>query len=192
MISVYQDADYLAAYKQKQRLWWTFVGVTGVYLAFCIGWLVYHISLPYAHAMAKLPRWNVYGASALYAVFLFVFMGIKYGRARRYFKLLQDFSIGLKNEETNYFYTFEENALQKNNVDAFSCVFETWNKKKQEWLERVVYFDSEMPTPPLESGDFVRYIVQGNFVVQYEILQKKALEFEEIDESEDVESVEEA
>ncbi len=185
MISVYQDADFLAAYKQKQRLWWTFIGVTAVYLAFCIAWLVYHSSLPYAHSMRKLPRWSVYCGTVVYVVFLFVFMGIKYGRARRYYRLLMDISTGLKSEETNYFYAFEGNALQKNNVDADSCLFETWNDKKQEWLEREAYFDPEMPRPPFESGDFVHYILQSNFVVQYEILQKKALEFEEVDEYEE-------
>ena len=34
MVSVYTDADYLSAHKQKQRLFYIFIGVTAVYLAF--------------------------------------------------------------------------------------------------------------------------------------------------------------
>ena len=69
--------------------------------------------------------------------------------------------------------------MTKDNIDVSACVFETWSKKKQEWLEREVYFDSEKPLPDFGEGDLVRYITQSNFIVQYEIVQKHALEFEE-------------
>ncbi len=185
MVAVYSDADYLAAYKQKQRIWWTFMAVTIAYLAFCVAWLVYYISLPYKDPMQALPKWCVFIVSAIYVIFIYPFMGIKFSRVRKYFKMLSYVSTGLKNEETNYFYCFDEKTLQKDNIDVIACVFETWSKKKSEWLEREAYFDPEMPLPPFESGDYVRYIVQSNFVIEYEILQKKALEFEEVEEFEE-------
>ncbi len=181
MVSVYKDADYLSAYKQKQRIWWVFIGVSFAYLAFCVAMLVYYISLPYASPKQEAPKWCVYILTAAYTVFLYPFMGIKYSRVRKYCKMLSFISTGLKNEERNYFYCFDKPTLQKDNIDVSSCVFETWNKKKCEWMEREAYFDPEMPLPPFESGDYVHYIVQSNFVVEYEILQKKALEFEEVD-----------
>ena len=91
-------------------------------------------------------------------------------------------SDGLKSEEKNYFYTFEKKFLQKDNIDVSGCVFETWSKKKQEWLDREAYWDNEKPLPPFESGDYVKYIVQSNIVIQYDILEKHALEFEVVDE----------
>ena len=72
--------------------------------------------------------------------------------------------------------------MQKDNVDVMGCVFETWSKKRSEWMEREAFWDKEKPLPELDSGDYVHYIVQSNFIVQYEILQKQALEFEEEDE----------
>ena len=36
--------------------------------------------------------------------------------------------------------------------------------------------------PEFESGDYVKYVVQSNIIVQYEILEKHALEFEVVDE----------
>lgn len=181
MVSVYKDADYLSTYKQKQRIWWIFIGITLFYLTFSIAWLVYFISLPYNDPMQALPKWCVWIATALYVVFLYLFMGIKYSRVNRYYKILTNLSRGLKSEEKNYFYCFDEVSLQKDNIDVMACVFETWNKKKSEWMEREAYFDPEMPLPPFESGDCVHYITQGNFVIQYDILQKKALEFEEVE-----------
>ena len=185
MTSVYSDADYLAVYKQKKRIFGVFYAVTFVYLAFCIAWLVYYISLPYADPMQSLPKTCVYIASALYVVFAFPYLAIKGSRIRRYFKLMTYLSDGLKGEEKNYFYAFEKKLLQKDNIDVWGCVFETWNKKKQEWMDREAYWDCEKPLPEFDSGDFVQYIVQSNVIVQYQILEKKALEFEEIDEDEE-------
>ncbi len=182
MVSVYNDADYLSVYKQKQKIWGVFVGVTAAYLAFCIAWWAYYLTLPYADPMQALPKWSVYIATVIYIVLIFPFMAIKYSRVRRYYKVLSYVSTGLKNEETNYFYCFDKKSLQKDNVDVMACVFETWSKKKSEWLEREAYFDPEKPLPPFESGDYVKYIVQSNFVIEYEILEKKALEFEEVEE----------
>ena len=182
MVSVYNDADYLAVYKQKQKLWAIFCVATVVYLAYCITWLVYHISLPYNHPMQGLAKAMVFAATALYVVLIFPYLAIKYSRVRRYYKLIGHFSSGLKNEEKNYFYCLEEKSLQKDNIDVIGCVFETWNKKKCEWMDREAYFDLEKPLPSFDSGDYVQYITQSNFIVQYRIIQKQALEFEEVDE----------
>ncbi len=185
MISVYNDTDLLSVYKQKQKIFYVFLGVTLAYIAFCVGWLIYHISLPYASPHATLPKVLVYVASVLYVVFIFPFMAIKHSRVRKYYRMLTYVSEGLKMEEKNYFYMFREKSLQKDNIDVVGCVFETWSKKKGEWMEREAYFDSEKSLPPFESGDYVRYVTQSNFIVQYEIVQKQALEFEEETEEEE-------
>lgn len=184
MKNVYTDADYLAAYKQKSKLLGAFIIVTACYAAFCIAWLIYYIGLPYNDPMQALPKTCVYVISVLYVVFTAVFMGIPFARANRYYTMLTNLSLGIKDVEKNYFYCFEELNMQKNNVDMVGCIFETWNKKKCEWMDRAVYFDVEMPMPEFDSGDYVRYVTQGNIVLQYEILQKHALEFEEVDEDE--------
>ena len=184
MTSVYCDADYLAVYKQKKKIWGVFLAVSVAYFAFCIGCLMYHISLPYADPKLVYPKVCVWIASALYAVFAFPYLAIKASRVGRYFKLMSYLSDGLKNEEKNYFYAFEKKLLQKDNIDVTGCVFETWSKKKQEWMDREAYWDNEKPLPKFESGDFVKYVVQSNVIIQYEILEKKALEFEVVDEDE--------
>ena len=182
IVTVYNDADYLAIYKQKIKLWAIFCLATAAYLVYCVAWLIFHISLPYKDPMQGLAKWMVFLATAFYIVLIFPFMAIKYSRVSRYFKLIGYLSSGLKNEEKNYFYCLEEKSLQKDNIDVIGCVFETWNQKKCEWMDREAYLDLEKPIPPFDSGDYVQYITQSNFIVQYRILQKHALEFEEVDE----------
>ena len=183
MVSVYKDADYLSVCKQRNRTLCVFWAATIAYLAFCMAWLAYHVSLPYKSPMLPLPKACVIIATIIYVALIFPFMGIKFSRVNRYYKLMGFLSEGLKGEEKNYFYCFEEKALQKDNVDVMGCVFETWSKKRSEWMEREAFWDKEKPLPELDSGDYVQYIVQSNFIVQYQILQKHALEFEEEDEA---------
>ena len=52
----------------------------------------------------------------------------------------------------------------------------------RQYLENIRGSIKNFKLPELESGDYVQYITQSNFVVQYRILQKQALEFEEVDE----------
>lgn len=174
MQSVYSDHDYLAIYKQRKNILTVFFAITGAYLAFCLGWLVYHFTLPYADPLDNIPRTCVYVASAVYILVIFPFWTIKYSRANRYYKLFKHFCVALKMEETYHFYAFRECTLQKDNVDAIGCVFAVWDKKKQRWLERVVYWDPEKELPNFEQGDLVRYITQSTFILQYEIIQKQA------------------
>ncbi len=185
MISVYSDANFAAVHKQKKTILGVFWGVTLFYFAFSIAWLVYYVSLPYKDSMQFLPKLCVFTASVLYVIFVFPFMGIKFGRVRRYYRMLYYVSEGIKNEEINYFLCFEKKDLQKDFVDVVSCVFTTWNKKKNEWREREVYFDVEKPLPDFEQGDLVKYVVQSNFLIQYEIVKKQAIEFEYEDEDEE-------
>ncbi len=182
MISVYNDADFTSAYKQKQKIFGVLMATTITYFAICLAMLLYHVSLPYDDSRDAIPKAVVYVASVVYVLFIFPFAAIKCSRIRRYFKILTYINDGLKTEETNYFYTFREKSLQKDNVDVISCVFATWNKKRQEWMEREVYLDVEKPLPNFESGDYVRYITQSNFIIQYEILEKHAYEFTEYEE----------
>lgn len=183
--TVYNDADLLAAVKQRKKVLGVFWVITLVYAAFSIGWWIYYMGLPYADPMQALPQALVYVATGLYVLFLFPFMGIKYHRINRYYKLLCTISEGIKTEEKCYFAFFAEKDLQKENVDVVSCVFKTWNKKKQEWMEREVYHDVEKEWPDLEQGDLVQYAVQSNFLVRYEVLERCALTAEELGEDEE-------
>ena len=191
MITVYNDADLLSAYKQKNKVLCIFWAVTAVYVLTCLAMLIYHISLPYASALDVYPQMVTYVLSALYVVFVFPFMCIKYSRVNSYVTMLSFISSGIKVVETEYFYIFRPQTLQKEKIDVTSCVFATWNKKKEEWYEREIYADQEKPQPDFGGGDLVRYVTQSNILLQYEILQRHAYDFyEEEDETEEQETIE--
>jgi len=183
--TVYCDKDLLNVIAQRNKILSVFFAVTFAFAAFCIGWLIYYWGLPYEDPMQTLPKAMVYIATGLYVIFLFPFMGIKYSRINHYYKLLCTISEGRKTEETCYFAFFALKDLQKEKVDVVSCVFKTWNNKKQEWREREVYFDVQKEWPDLEQGDLVRYAVQSNFLLTYDVIERKALTAEELGESDE-------
>ena len=183
--TVYCDRDLLNVIAQRNKILSVFFAVTFAFAAFCIGWLIYYWGLPYKDPMQTLPKAMVYIATGLYVIFLFPFMGIKYSRINHYYKLLCTISEGRKTEETCYFAFFALKDLQKEKVDVVSCVFKTWNNKKQEWREREVYFDVQKEWPDLEQGDLVRYAVQSNFLLTYDVIERKALTAEELGESDE-------
>ena len=49
-------------------------------------------------------------------------------------------------------------------------------------MEREVYFDVEKDWPDLEQGDYVHYVVQSNFLIRYDVLQRQALTAAELGE----------
>ena len=161
--------------------------MTGIYFAVCIAMVIYHTTLPYASKEDIIPKLIAFFATGVYFILMIPYMSIKFGRIRRYCKMLFYASEGIKMEESNYFYVYREQNLQKDHVDVIGCVFETWSKKRQEWLEREVYLDIEKTRPDFESGDYVRYVSQGNFLLQYEIIEKHAYEFSEYEEDEEYE-----
>ena len=183
MTNIYTDADLLSTYKQKRRYTAIFIAITLVYLATCIGLCIYHASLPYASDKATLPKVLAWFFSVLYVVIIFPFMAIKYHRVNRYHRMLSYINEGMKTEETNYFVTFRPQTQQQDNVDAVVCVFGEWNKRRQEWREREVYLDAEKPLPDFGNGDLVHYVLQSNFLVHYEVLQRHAYDFTQAEEN---------
>ena len=176
MVSIYNDADYQAALKQKKIIWTVFWSVTIAWLVFCAAWIIYYASLPvYPEADRILPQVMVYGSTIVYIIFMFPFVGIKLRRVRKYCKMMGFLSLGIKKVEENYFMGFYKQQLQKDSVDVISCVFRTWNKRRRDWTEREVYFDNEQDWPEMERGDYVRYVVQSNFIIQYKVLRTGAM-----------------
>ena len=172
MQRVFSDDDFNAVIDQKKRVFSLFLVVVAVYSALAVWSLIYYISLPYKDDMQKLPKTVMFIATSLLIVFCFLYMGIKYHRVKKYYKMMYYLSEGLKNVEENYFVGFELNDLQKDCVDAISCVFKTWSYKKKEWMRREAYWDVEKRLPPFKEGDLVRYVVQSNFILAYDVIEK--------------------
>lgn len=169
MTVVFNDDDLVKAFKQKQRIWYAYVGVLAFFLALCVACIVYYVSLPYEDPTAPVPLWIICVASCLFVIFSYIFLGIKFQRARKYYKIVSYLSVGMKQVNNSIFLRYEEPEL-KDSVDYYVLTMSEWSKKKSEYMDRKIYCDKEKPRPEFQGGDIVRYLTQGNIMVEYEVV----------------------
>ena len=175
MTEYYTDAELNSAKKQKKKTLAVYFIVLGVYLAVSLAFLAYYFTLPYAgyrdtaHKISLI-KWGHYGITVIFVIFSFIYLGIKFKRVNRYYKLCVHMSTGIREQSTGSFLECDENIQDKDGVDFKSLVFIEWNKYKKDFFERKVLVFYEKPFPEIPQDANVSYITQGNVLVSYEIL----------------------
>lgn len=170
METIFQDQDLIAAFSQKRRLFWIYIAVAAVFAALLIGCIVWFVSLPYEDDLAYLPQLILCVGACLFIIFSYVYLGIKFQRSRKYYKMISSLSIGIKHVNNSYFLRYDEPEL-KDSVDYYVLTMCEWSKKKSEYLDRKIYCDKEKPLPVFQAGDKVRYLTHGNIMIAYEITE---------------------
>ena len=175
MTEYYTDAELQSARKQKKKSLAIYFIVLGVYVAASLAFLAYFWTLPYvgyrdtAHKIALI-KWGHYSLTAIFVIFSFIYLGIKFKRVNRYYKMCRHISTGIREKSTGSFLEYDENIQDKDGVDFKSLVFIEWNKYKKDFFERKVLVFYEKPFPEIPEQANVTYITQGNVLVSYEIL----------------------
>lgn len=174
-INYYTDAELSAAKKQKKRTFAVYMIILSVYLLLSAAAIIYYTTLPYAgymdtSATISALKWAHYSVTALFVVFSFIYLKIKYKRVRRYYKMCFNLSTGLKETSTGSFLENDERIQDKDGVDFKSLIFLEWNKYKNDFFERKVLVFYEKPFPEIPDQANVTYVTQGNVLVSYEIL----------------------
>ena len=170
METIFQDQDLIAAFSQKRRLFWIYIAVAAVFAGLLIGCIVWFVSLPYEDDLAYLPQLILCVGACLFIIFSYVYLGIKFQRSRKYYKMISSLSIGIKHVNNSYFLRYDEPEL-KDSVDYYVLTMCEWSKKKSEYLDRKIYCDKEKPLPAFQAGDKVRYLTHGNIMIAYEITE---------------------
>ena len=169
MTVIFNDADLISAYKQQRNLFRIYWIITFIFFLICLSSLLYYISLPFEDPMQILPKIIVCTASCIFIIFSYLFLGIKYHRARKYYRIISYLSVGLKQVNQSYFLRYEQPEL-RDGVDFYVIIMSEWNKKKSEYMDRKIYSDKEKVCPKFEPGDQICYLTQGNVIVEYEII----------------------
>ena len=175
MTNYYTDAELNSAKKQKNKTLIIYFIVFGVYIAVSLAFYIYYLTLPYsgykdtAHKISMI-KLGHYSITAVFVIFSFIYLGIKYKRVNRYYKLCTHMSTGIREQSTGSFLEYNEDIHDKDGVDFKSLVFIEWNKYKKDFFERKVLVFYEKPFPEIPENANVSYITQGNILISYEIL----------------------
>ncbi|MBQ9485372.1 MAG: hypothetical protein IJU83_00885 [Clostridia bacterium] len=175
MIEYYTQTELDSAKKQKNRTLAVYFVVLGIYLAASVAFWIYYMTLPYegygdTARTVSLIKLSHYSLTAVFVIFSFLYLGIKFKRVNRYYRECVHLSTGLRETSTGSFLEYDENIQDKDGVDFKALIFIEWNKYKNDFFERKVLVFYEKPFPEIPEQANVSYVTQGNVLVSYEIL----------------------
>lgn len=169
MEKLYRDADLWDCVIQRRKILAVFWAVTAAVFGIFLGFTIAYTQLPYQDPAGPWLIAATCVAVAAYLIFVFPFMGIKFKRCNAYCKMLKFISVGLKEYAVMPFEDIED-WVTHDGVDCNVAVFAVKNIKKDELLRRQVFVDGEKEFPPFEVGTSARVILQGNLLIEYELL----------------------
>ena len=157
--------------QRKKTLWMYLIFILGLYLiesGIIFGW---YLTLPYMSPQIKLIKWIHYPITGIFVIASFIYLGITFKRVNKFYKLCVQLETGLRENFEGKFLEYDNMLTDKDNVDCKSLVFIEWNKYKNKPFERKVLVFYEYPFPEIPEGALVKYVTQGNVLIEYEILE---------------------
>ena len=155
---------------QKKKTLIIYFIALGVFISINFLLCYLYTTLPYKSPLVDAIRWPQYLITAAFIFFTFIFLGIRYKREKRYYKMLYNIQSGLRETSTGSFFEYDERIMQKDGVDVKSLVFLEWKPRRNDFFERKVLVLAEMEFPKFNEHDNVKYVTHGNVLVEYEIL----------------------
>ena len=169
----FKESYFTQAQKQRKRVLTWFYVVIGVYAFISLGLFLWYRTLPYQSEVIGAVKFIHYSLSALFVVFVFIYMGIPFKRVNRYYRLTRNMCVGIKETSTGSFIEYSEELQDKDGVDFKALIFLEWNKYKKDFYERKVLVFYQEEFPEFKEGQNVRYVTQGNVLVEYLILDNQ-------------------
>ena len=170
MTKYFDQQEHVNSKKQRKTVLTIYFIILAVYLIFSVGMFLWYRTLEYKSPQIATVKWIHYPITVLMIIFSFIYFNIKYKRVNRYCKLTYNLITGIKETSTGSFLEYDESLQDKDGVDCKSLVFVEWNKYKNDFFERKVLVFDEKEYPELKEGQNVKYVTQGNFLIEYEIL----------------------
>ena len=154
--------------KQRDKLLTAYLITLAVFVAFSVVMFVWYRLLPYGSSHTLTVRLIVYPVTALFIIFSFIFLGLPYKRASKYYILCKHMQTGIREKNEGEFVEYDETKTIKDGVDMKALVFKEKNAVRGRDFERKVLVFYEKPFPEFSVGEKVKFITQGNVLIEYE------------------------
>ena len=170
MVQFYKVEQLHAVEKQKKKTLRFYFIMLGVYVFLSTGLFLWFLTLPYQSSDMNIIRWSEFLITSAFVVFSFLHLGIKYKRVKKFYRMLMNLETGRREATIGSFFEYDNTVMVKDGVDVKSLIFLEWNKYKSDFFERKVLVLAEMEFPKFIENQNVKYVTQGNVLVEYEIL----------------------
>ena len=165
----YFKSEYLTqSLNLRLRIKRTYFFTVILYILISVGLFIWYRGLPYKSATITVVKVIEYALTVVFVIFSFLYMGIKYKRAKKYNLMCYNLTYGLKEQSVLQFIKTDDTMHDKDGVECKSLVFSEWNKYKKEYFNRKVYVFYDLPFPDIKENEKYKIITQGNFLISYE------------------------
>lgn len=172
MIEYFKEEILTDAKKQKNKSLLIYLIFVGIYVAFSVVIVFLYTIQPYGSGKIIYIKMAEWVASAIFVVFSFIYLLIKYKWVKKYYKLCFNLKTGLKEKNSAHYVGVAEGVSTKDGVDCKSLVFLEWNKYKKDYYERKVYIPFEWDLPDIKENTDVEFITQGNVLYSYQTIEE--------------------
>ena len=170
MTEYFNESDLIRAKRQRIFLLLTFISVAVLFTAFiCVMLFAVYMGLPYGSDKVIVVKIITYSVTLVFVGFCFIFLGVPYKRAKKFYVFLNNLKTGIKETSTATFLETDGELHEKDGVDCKTLIFIEWNKYKKDYFERKVFVFYEKDFPAIPEKAEVEFITQGNFLISYEI-----------------------
>lgn len=179
MNNYFTEQEYFNADKQRKNCLLVYCATAVVFLLVSVLNYIIFASQPYGSNKLNFIKAIQFTISAIYVVFSFLFLGIKYKRVNKYSKFCKRLIKGKKQTSELDFFEFDDRVTMLDGVECKTIIFLEWNEYKKIYFERKVLVFYEKEFPQIPENAFVKMVTQGNFLISYEVLEIREYSEEE-------------
>ena len=173
MTKYFTMQDFAAVKAQRKKILGWYYAILGLFVGLTVGLFLYYITLPYKDPVISTLKTVQHIFSTLFIIFSFLYLGIVFKRTNRFYKMTRNLVEGLKETTVASFFEYKDQITIKDGVEFKSLVFIEWNKYKKDYYERNVLVFIEKPFPEIPEKAMVKFVTQGNVLIEYEILEEE-------------------
>ncbi len=168
MTEFFEKSEFDSVKKQRNTAIIIFSCLTAIYLAAVIAGIIVFNGLPYKDPSEGVIKAVLYLLSAVYVIFAFLYMGLKFRRVNAYYKMLKETMSKEKTVVTGRFLRVEPSMETKDGVDIKKFVISVYNERRNDYFERMICIPYEKEFPLFTEGDTVTLATHENILFSYE------------------------
>ncbi len=170
MIKYFDENELVAVRKQYKNTIITIVLMCLAFLAISLLLVLTYAGLPFKDERGTTLQVLTMVASAIYLFFIYITIGIKLKRVKKYFAMLKDLSTIQPTETIGIVKGFSEALDTKDGVDTKCIIISVYVERRQDWFDRYVFVPYERELPPLKIDSKVKFYTVNNNLFGYEEL----------------------
>ena len=170
MIKYFDENELLAVKKQYKNTIITIVLMCVAFLAVALLLVLTYAGLPYQDERGTMMQVLTMVASAIYIFFIYITIGIKLKRVKKYLVMLNDLNTITPAETVGIVKAFNEALDTKDGVDTKCIIISVYVERRQDWFDRYVFVPYERELPPLKIDSKVKFYTVNNNLYGYEEL----------------------